>query len=69
MEKTNTRTLAGVFAFCFGAMAMMLTMAVVGYIIAAYGAKGVAPTLVTSLMTVPSLVGMIFAFFVGTLNK
>ena|GEM_PF-3248100 len=69
MEKTNTRTLVGVFAFCFGAMAMMLTMAVVGYIIASYGAKGVAPTLVTSLMTVPSLVGMIFAFFVGTINK
>lgn len=69
MQKTNTRTLVGVFAFCFGAMGSMLTMAVVGYIIAAYGAKGVAPTLVTSLMTVPSLVGMIFAFFVGTLNK
>ncbi|MBR6113750.1 MAG: MFS transporter [Oscillospiraceae bacterium] len=69
MEKTNTRTLVGVFAFCFGAMGSMLTMAVVGYIIASYGAKGVSPTLVTSLMTVPSLVGMIFAFFVGTLNK
>ena len=69
MAKTNTRTLVGVFAFCFGAMAMMLTMAVVGYIIASYGAQGVSPTLVTSLMTVPSLVGMIFAFFVGTINK
>lgn len=68
MEKSiNTKALAGIFAFCFGAMANNMTMGIIAYIMQSY--SNVTTTTVALIMTVPSLVAMVYAFIVGTLNK
>lgn len=66
-QATNKKALAGIFAFCFGAMANNMTLGIVAYIMQTY--SDVSTTTVALIMTVPSLVAMVYAFFVGTLNQ
>ena len=63
----NVKTLAGIAVFCLGAMATNITMGILALIMQTY--SDVSPVTVQSVLVGPALVGMIFAFFVGTLNK
>ena len=63
----NVKTLAGIAVFCLGAMTTNITMGILALIMQTY--SDVSPVTVQSVLVGPALVGMIFAFFVGTLNK
>lgn len=65
-NKFNFKSKVGTFAFCFGAMAQNLNMALVAYIMATY--SNVSPTVVQNILVTPSLVATVYAFFVGQLN-
>ena len=65
-KKTNTKALTGIFAFCLGAMPGNMTLGLIAYIMQSYST--VSTTTVAMIMTMPSLVAMIYAFFVGSLN-
>lgn len=65
--KTNKKALLGIFLFCFGAQASQVTMAVMAYIMQSY--SDIPQTVVQTLLVMPSLVGMIYALFVGNLNQ
>lgn len=68
MDKSiNTKTLAGIAVFCVGAMAANMTMGLLALIMQTY--SDVSPTTIQSVLVGPALIGMIFAFFVGQLNK
>lgn len=65
-KKTNTKALTGIFAFCLGSMPSNMTLGLIAYIMQSYST--VSTTTVAMIMTMPSLVAMIYAFFVGSLN-
>ena len=65
-KKTNTKALTGIFAFCLGSMPVNMTLGLIAYIMQSYST--VSTTTVAMIMTMPSLVAMIYAFFVGSLN-
>lgn len=65
-SKFTFKSKAGTFAFCFGAMANNMTMALVAYIMATY--SNVSPAVVQNILVTPSLVATVYAFFVGQLN-
>lgn len=65
-QATNKKALTGIFAFCLGAMPSNMTLGIIAYIMQSY--SNVSTTTVGMIMTMPSLVAMIYAFFVGTLN-
>lgn len=63
----NKKSLTGIFVFCFCANANNMTLGLIAYVMQTY--SDVSTTTVALIMTVPSLVGMIYAFFVGTINQ
>jgi len=66
-NKMNTKHLVGIFAFCAGAMAANMTMGLLGNIMQTYA--DVSPTVVQTLLVTPALVGTIYGFLAGALNK
>lgn len=60
-KKTNTKALTGIFAFCLGSMPSNMTLGLIAYIMQSYST--VSTTTVAMIMTMPSLVAMIYAFF------
>lgn len=66
-ERLNIRHMAGIFAFCAGAMAANMTMGLLGNIMMTYAQ--VSPTVVQTLLVTPALIGTIYGFLVGPLNK
>lgn len=67
MTGINKKHMAGIFAFCFCAMTTNLTMGIIAYIMQSY--PNVSPTTVSNILTMPALVGTIYAFCVGALHK
>ena len=68
MEKSiNKKALIGIAVFCAAAMATNMTMGILALIMQTY--SNVSPVTVQSVLVGPALVGTIFAFFVGMLNK
>lgn len=67
MTGINKKQMIGIFAFCFCAMTTNLTMGIIAYIMQSYSA--VSPTTVANILTMPALVGTIYAFCVGFLHK
>lgn len=65
-SKFTLKSKVGTFAFCFGAMANNMTMALVAFIMVSY--SNVSPAVVQNILVTPSLVATIYAFFVGQLN-
>lgn len=65
--QTNRKGVVGTFAFCLTATALNLTSAILAYIIATYAETD--PSLVTSLLTIPSVVGTVFGFLSGGLVR
>lgn len=64
----NKKGLIGVFAFAATASANNITAGIVAYIMATY--SEVSTTTVAMIMTMPAVVGTIFAFVLGSLiNK
>ena len=63
----NKKNLIGIFAFCISGMASNMTMGIIAYIMQSYNT--VSPTTVANLLTMPALVGTIYAFCVGALHK
>ena len=66
-KQINVRVLAGIAVFVLAAMATNMTMGLLALIMQTY--SDVSPVTVQSVLVGPALVGMIYAFFVGTLNK
>ena len=66
-NKMNVKQMVGIFAFCAGAMAANMTMGLLGNIMMTYA--DVSPTVVQTLLVTPALVGTIYGFLVGPLNK
>ena len=66
-KQINGRVLAGIAVFGLAAMATNMTMGLLASIMQTY--SDVSPVTVQSVLVGPALVGMIYAFFVGTLNK
>ncbi len=66
-NKINVKQMIGIFAFCAGAMASNMTMGLLGNIMQTYA--NVSPTVVQTLLVTPALVGTIYGFLVGQLNK
>lgn len=69
MTGINKKQLIGILAFCFTAMLSNTTMGIIAYIIGDYAAQGVSPVLVQNILTMPALVGTIYAFCIGVLHK
>lgn len=69
MTGINKKQMVGVFAFCFTAMLSNTTMGIIAYIIQTYAEMGVDPLVVQNILTMPALVGTIYAFCVGGLHK
>lgn len=67
MSGINKKQMIGIFAFCFCAMTTNLTMGIIAYIMQSY--PTVNPTTVSNILTMPALVGTIYAFCVGALHK
>ena len=68
MEKViNKKSLAGIAIFCAAAMSTNMTMGILALIMQTYA--DVSPVTVQSVLVGPALVGTVFAFFVGNLNK
>ena len=67
MTGINKKQMIGIFAFCFCAMTTNLTMGIIAYIMQSY--SNVSPTTVANILTMPALVGTIYAFCVGGLHK
>jgi MFS family permease len=65
-NKFTLKAKVGTFAFCFGAVANNMTMALVAYIMASYST--VSPAVVQNILVTPALVATVYAFFVGQLN-
>jgi MFS family permease len=65
-NKFTLKSKVGIFAFCIGAMANNMTMALVAYIMASY--SNVSASIVQNILVTPSLVATVYAFFVGQLN-
>ena len=68
-NKMNVKQMVGIFAFCAGAMAANMTMGLLGSIMQDYVPAGVSPTVVQTLLVTPALIGTIYGFLVGPLNK
>ena len=68
-NKMNVKQMIGIFAFCAGAMASNMTMGLLGNIMQSYVPNGVSPTVVQTLLVTPALIGTIYGFLVGPLNK
>lgn len=66
-KKINTKALVGIVLFCLGGMATNMTMGILANIMQSY--TDVAATTVQSVLVGPALIGTIFAFFVGQLNR
>lgn len=67
MTGINKKQMVGIFAFCLCAMTTNLTMGIIAYIMQSY--SDVSPTTVSNILTMPALVGTIYAFCVGALHK
>lgn len=63
----NKKSLAGIAVFCFAAMAANMTMGILGLIMQTY--SDVSPVTVQSVLVGPALIGTLYAFVVGNLNK
>ena len=68
-NKMNVKQMVGIFAFCVGAMAANMTMGLLGSIMQDYVPAGISPTVVQTLLVTPALIGTIYGFLVGPLNK
>lgn len=66
-KKMNMKQMVGIFAFCAGAQAANMTMGLLGNIMVTYA--NVSPTVVQTLLVTPALIGTIYGFLVGALNK
>jgi len=68
MEKSiNKKSLIGIAIFCVATMATNMTMGILALIMQTY--SDVSPVTVQSVLVGPALVGAIYAFFVGRLNR
>lgn len=66
-RRINTKQMVGIFAFCAGVMTANMTMGLLGNIMQTY--SNVSPTVVQTLLVTPALIGTIYGFMVGALNK
>lgn len=66
-KKMNTKAVAALFIYGLIVYASNYTMGVLGKIMAAY--PNVAPSTVQSVLVGPALIGTIYAYFFGSLNK
>lgn len=66
-SEVNKKSLIGIFIFSFSALSTSLTMGILASIMASY--PGVPSVLVQSILIGPSLVGVVYAFFVGKINR
>lgn len=66
-KKVDKKMLVGIAVFCIGAMATNMTMGILALIMQSYPDS--SPVLVQSILVGPALVGTIYGFFVGNLNK
>ncbi|MCD8198176.1 MAG: MFS transporter, partial [Lachnospiraceae bacterium] len=65
--KTNVKALVGIVAFCIFVYINNMTMGILAYIMASY--SDVSTTVVQTILVTPSLVGTIYGFAFGNLNK
>lgn len=63
----NKKSLIGIAIFCFAGMATNMTMGILGLIMGSY--PDVSPVTVQSVLVGPALIGTLYAFVVGTLNR
>jgi MFS family permease len=66
-ERQNSKFLIGIILFCLGASSQNMTIGILANIMKSY--PNVSRVLVQSLLVGPSLVGAIYGFFVGMLNR
>lgn len=66
-KKSNVKMIVGIIVFCIGAMATNMTMGILALIMQSY--PSVSPVIVQTVLVGPPLVGTIYGFFVGNLNK
>ena len=63
----HKKSLIGILIFCVAAMATNMTMGILAKIMQSY--PDVSPVTVQSVLVGPALIGTIYAFFVGMLNR